>query len=174
MYITKQKQADRYREQTSGYQWEEGRGEGRDRRWGLRQVTIYKVNNKDIFHSTGKYSHYFVMTLNGVWSIKVLSHYAVAGTQPAGMQGPYLPRSEMEEPGDHERDINDLLNSAGVPKSRPRTHRNQAEQQEISSDLPLPIPPTPLNHPRSPTPVHGKTVFQEISPRCQKGWGPLR
>ena len=99
---------------------------------------------------------------------------AVAGTQPAGMQGPYLPRSEMEEPGDHERDINDLLNSAGVPKSRPRTHRNQAEQQEISSDLPLPIPPTPLNHPRSPTPVHGKTVFQEISPRCQKGWGPLR
>jgi len=87
------------------------------------------------------------------------------------MQGPYLPRSEMEEPGDHERDINDLLNSAGVPKSRPRTHRNQAEQQEISSDLPLPIPPTPLNHPRSPTPVHGKTVFQEISPRCQKRLG---
>ena len=29
MNITKQKQTHRYREQTSGYQWEEGRGRGR-------------------------------------------------------------------------------------------------------------------------------------------------
>ena len=28
MYITKQKQTHRYREQTSGYQWEEGSVEG--------------------------------------------------------------------------------------------------------------------------------------------------
>ena len=28
MYITKQKQTDRYRKQTSGYQWEQGRGKG--------------------------------------------------------------------------------------------------------------------------------------------------
>ena len=30
MYITKQKQTHRYRKQTSGYQWEERRGEGQD------------------------------------------------------------------------------------------------------------------------------------------------
>ena len=36
-----------------------------------------------------------------------------------------------------------------------------------------------LNHPEtiSPVPlhflVHGKTVLHEISPWCQKGWGPL-
>ena len=34
MYITKQRQTHRYREQTSGYQWEEGRGGGA--RWGMR------------------------------------------------------------------------------------------------------------------------------------------
>ena len=28
IYIAKQKQTHRYREQTSGYQWGEGRGEG--------------------------------------------------------------------------------------------------------------------------------------------------
>ena len=31
MYITKQKQTHRYREQTSGYQWGEGKGEGQNR-----------------------------------------------------------------------------------------------------------------------------------------------
>ena len=30
MNVTKQKQTHRYREQTSGYQWGEGKGEGRD------------------------------------------------------------------------------------------------------------------------------------------------
>ena len=38
MYITKQKQTHRYREQTGGYQWEERRGEGQDRGMGLRDT----------------------------------------------------------------------------------------------------------------------------------------
>ena len=29
-------------------------------------TTLYKIGNKDILHSTGKYSHYFAITLNGV------------------------------------------------------------------------------------------------------------
>ena len=38
MYTTKQKQAHRYREQTSGYQWGEERGDGQDRGKGLRDT----------------------------------------------------------------------------------------------------------------------------------------
>ena len=30
------------------------------------QTTMYKVSNRDILYSTGKYSHYFVITLNGL------------------------------------------------------------------------------------------------------------
>ena len=31
-----------------------------------------------------------------------------------------------------------------------------------------------LNHPETnPSPVHGKIVFHESGPWCQKGWGPL-
>ena len=41
MNITKQKQIHRYREQTSGYQWAEGRGEGQDRGRGLRVISYY-------------------------------------------------------------------------------------------------------------------------------------
>ena len=36
MYIIKQKKIHRYREQTSGYQWGEGRREGQYRSRGLR------------------------------------------------------------------------------------------------------------------------------------------
>ena len=36
MYITKQKQMHRYREQTSIYQWVEGKGEGQKRGRGLK------------------------------------------------------------------------------------------------------------------------------------------
>ena len=36
MNTTKQKQTHRYRKQTSGYQWEEGSGEGQDRGMELR------------------------------------------------------------------------------------------------------------------------------------------
>ena len=58
IYITKQKQIHRYREQTDGYQWEEGREERQDRGMGLRDTnTMYKIRNKDIFYSTRKYSH---------------------------------------------------------------------------------------------------------------------
>ena len=41
MYITKQKQTHRYREQTSGYQWGEGKGEGQNRIKGLRGTSYY-------------------------------------------------------------------------------------------------------------------------------------
>ena len=68
MYISKQKQTHRYWEQTSGCQWGEGRG-GQERGMGLTDANyIYKtkISKKDILYSTGKYSHYFVITLNGV------------------------------------------------------------------------------------------------------------
>ena len=49
MYITKQKQTHRYREQTSGYQWGERRDEGQDRGRGLSSTTtIYKVDNQPV------------------------------------------------------------------------------------------------------------------------------
>ena len=55
----KQKETHRYTEQTGSYQWGEGRG--------LRDKNYYvkKLSNKDILYSTRKYSHYFVITLNG-------------------------------------------------------------------------------------------------------------
>ena len=49
MYITKQKQTHRYREQTSGYQWGERRDEGQGRGRGLSSTTtIYKVDNQPV------------------------------------------------------------------------------------------------------------------------------
>ena len=41
MNITKQKQTQGYREQTSGYRWGEGMGEGHDRGRGLRGTKYY-------------------------------------------------------------------------------------------------------------------------------------
>ena len=41
MYTTKQKQIHRNREQTSGYQWGEGMGEGHVRDMGLRGTNYY-------------------------------------------------------------------------------------------------------------------------------------
>ena len=41
MYITKQKQTYRYREQTSGYQWKEGSREWQDMSMGLRGTNYY-------------------------------------------------------------------------------------------------------------------------------------
>ena len=41
MHITKQKQMHRYREQTSGYQWGKGKGDGQDRGRGLRGTDYY-------------------------------------------------------------------------------------------------------------------------------------
>ena len=39
MYMTKQKQTHRYRKQPNGYQWEEGRREGRNSAMRLREKT---------------------------------------------------------------------------------------------------------------------------------------
>ena len=39
--VTKQKQTHRYREQTSGYQWEDGREEGQDRGGGVRSTNSF-------------------------------------------------------------------------------------------------------------------------------------
>ena len=39
--MTKRKQTHRYREQTSGYQWGEGRGKKQDRDGGLRDTNYY-------------------------------------------------------------------------------------------------------------------------------------
>ena len=39
--ITKKKQTHRYREQTSGYQWGEGSGEGQYSNRGLRGINYY-------------------------------------------------------------------------------------------------------------------------------------
>ena len=44
MYITKQKQTHRIREQTCGYQWGEGRREGKDWGRGLRDTSYYVQN----------------------------------------------------------------------------------------------------------------------------------
>ena len=45
MYITKQKQAHRYREQTSGYQWGEGRRRGKIAIWNKEiQTTMCKID----------------------------------------------------------------------------------------------------------------------------------
>ena len=41
MYVTKQKQTHLYSEQTNGYQWGEGSGEGQARGRGLRGTNSY-------------------------------------------------------------------------------------------------------------------------------------
>ena len=73
MYITKQKQIHGHREQTSGYQWEEGKGGGKIGIWDSEtQTAVHKIKKKQVYSTgtkhgnTGKYSYYFVTTLNGV------------------------------------------------------------------------------------------------------------
>ena len=52
--ITKETQIHRYREQTSGYQWGEGRGEGQIGVGDSEVQTIrYKRSYKDILYNTG-------------------------------------------------------------------------------------------------------------------------
>ena len=69
MNITKQKQTDRYRKETSGYQWGEGWEERQDRGKGLRGTsTVYKINKIqrcNVQHRN--YSQYFIITLK--WNI---------------------------------------------------------------------------------------------------------
>ena len=70
--ITKQKQTHRYTEQTSGYQWGEGRGEGQDKDRGLKvHTTMYKINKlQEYIVQHREYSQYCIITLKGVQSIK--------------------------------------------------------------------------------------------------------
>ena len=52
--ITKKKQTHRYREEISGYQWGEGKDEGRYRSKLLKvQTVLYKISYKDILYNTG-------------------------------------------------------------------------------------------------------------------------
>ena len=45
-------EADSYREQTSGYWWGEGTERGRMGE-GFKRKIIYKINDKNVFYSTG-------------------------------------------------------------------------------------------------------------------------
>ena len=49
---TKQKQPYRYRQQTTDYQWGEGRREEQYRGRGLIVTSYYKISYKDIFYKT--------------------------------------------------------------------------------------------------------------------------
>ena len=42
MNITKKKETHRYREQTRGYQWNEGRGRG-NMRWGIKRYQLLGI-----------------------------------------------------------------------------------------------------------------------------------
>ena len=54
IYITKQKQTHRFREQTSSYQWGERRGRGRIGVGGKDVQTIrFKISYKDVLYNTG-------------------------------------------------------------------------------------------------------------------------
>ena len=65
MYITKHKLIYRYREQMSGYQYEEGNGNGGDQ--SKRYQLLCRINKQQGYIvQPGKYSHYSVTTLNGV------------------------------------------------------------------------------------------------------------
>ena len=79
MNTPKQKETYRYREQTSGYQWGEGTGEGK--------ISVRNSEVQTIMHQINKlqgyiiqyteYSKYFIITLNGLKSVKILNHCVV-------------------------------------------------------------------------------------------------
>ena len=72
---------------------------------------------------------------------------------------------------------------AGVPSPRHRTvlvhgrtaggEQQASERSFICRSPSLVLPPEPSYNQPPPTPVHGKIVFHETSPWCQKGWGLL-
>ena len=72
MDIKQQKQTHRYREQTSGYQWGEGRREGHKRGKGLRGTNYYRKANElqgyflQQFLKYWKYNKYFTVIINDV------------------------------------------------------------------------------------------------------------
>ena len=62
--VKKKKQTDRYREQTSGYQW----GEGRGREFGISRCKLWYtewINIKVLLYSTGNYIQYPIINHNG-------------------------------------------------------------------------------------------------------------
>ena len=65
--FTKQKQTHRYRKQT--YDYQRGKGKGRDKLgvWDQQiHTTVYTINNnKDLLYSTWDYIQYLVTTYNG-------------------------------------------------------------------------------------------------------------
>ena len=61
--ITKKKQTHRYREQTSGYQWEEGRG----RELGSNRYKLSGIKEATRIHCTARRIQLnFIVTINGV------------------------------------------------------------------------------------------------------------
>ena len=60
--ITKKKQTHKYREQTTGYQWGEGRGR---RGVGSGKYKLLGVRLQGCVVQHGEYSQYFVITVNG-------------------------------------------------------------------------------------------------------------
>ena len=67
MSIIKQKQTHRYREQTSGYQGERGKGGKIGAETYKVQTTMYKINKLQGYIAQHReYSQYFIITLNGV------------------------------------------------------------------------------------------------------------
>ena len=64
MYLTKQKQSHKHRKQTYIYQRREGEKKKKNKNIGLTQIqmTIHKLNNKDLQYSTGNYIQYLEMT----------------------------------------------------------------------------------------------------------------
>ena len=64
MNRTKQKQTHRYGKQTGGQSGEERGHDGQEIR-----------KNRDRLYSTGKHSHYFLITLIEAQSIEILNHY---------------------------------------------------------------------------------------------------
>ena len=71
--ITEKKQTHRYREQNSGYQWGEGgEGENRGGRGNRYKLLGIKIGHKDTMYITGNKNQYFIVTVNGVESLKVI------------------------------------------------------------------------------------------------------
>ena len=68
MNITKKKQTHGYREQTSGYQWGDGSGEGQDSGRGLEmQTVLYKISKlQESTIQQMEYSPYFIITISVV------------------------------------------------------------------------------------------------------------
>ena len=65
----KQKQTHKYRKQTSGYQMEEGSRGGTNQGYGINRhklLCVKQISNKDLWYTTGNYSHYPVTAFNRV------------------------------------------------------------------------------------------------------------